>query len=254
MPHFKVRIGNRTMSLPDGEHDIGRLPDCWLSIDDDLASRQHARFHVAGPTAVLVDLGSRNGTFVNGKRIVGRCTVHDGDKVRVGREILVVVRSDRSVDDDDDDDGGMRRTLAPGEDTRFPSLIGQLVEKSLRVGKVKEAERYASALTNQISASPVDVEHPAAKACISCLLGLAEHTASGVWLDRLFKLHVRQNWLMQIDVVDRIRGALDRIPRVAGHALVEYEEQLRKLKRAGHETAGEVLAMVAEIVDAAGQR
>ncbi len=241
------------MSLPDGEHDIGRLPDCWLTIDDDLASRQHARFHIAGPTAVLVDLGSRNGTFVNGQRIVGRRTVHDGDKVRVGREILVVVRSDQSMDDDDDE-GGLRRTLAPGEDTRFPSLIGQLVEKSLRVGKVKEAERYASALTNQLSASPVDVEHPAAKACVSCLLGLAEHTASGVWLDRLFQLHVKQNWLMPVDVVDRVRGALDRIPRVPGHALADYEQQLRRLQRAGHDTAGDVLAMVAEIVDAAGQR
>ena len=240
------------MSLPDGEHDIGRLPDCWLTIDDDLASRQHARFHVAGPTAVLVDLGSRNGTFINGKRIVGRCTVHDGDKVRVGREILVVVRSELPIDDDDD--GGLRRTLAPGEDTRFPSLIGQLVEKSLRVGKVKEAERYASALTNQLSASPVDVAHPAAKACMSCLLGLAEHTASGVWLDRLFQLHVQQGWLMQTEIIDRVRGALDRIPRVPGHALVDYEQQLRRLQRGGHETAGEVLATIAELVDAAGQR
>ncbi|MGH1340716.1 MAG: FHA domain-containing protein [Nannocystales bacterium] len=240
------------MSLPDGEHDIGRLPDCWLTIDDDLASRQHARFHIAGPTAVLVDLGSRNGTFVNGQRIVGRRTVHDGDKVRVGREILVVVRSDQPIDDFDD--GGLRRTLAPGEDTRFPSLIGQLVEKSLRVGKVKEAERYASALTNQLGASPVDVEHPAAQACVSCLLGLAEHTASGVWVDRLFQLHVKQNWLMQVEVIDRVRGALDRIPRVPGHALADYEQQLRRLQRAGHEPAGDVLAMVAEIVDAAGQR
>ncbi len=253
MPHFKVRIGNRTLSLPDGEHDVGRLPDCWLTIDDDLASRQHARFHVAGPTAVLVDLGSRNGTFINGERIVGRRSVRDGDKVRIGREIMVVVRSDSSVDDDEDE-GSLRRTLAPGEDTRFPSLIGQLVEKSLRVGKVKEAERYASALSNQLSAGSVDVEHPAAKACMSCMLGLAEHTASGVWLDRLFQLHVKQNWLMQSEVVDRVRGALDRIPRVPGHALAEYEQLLRRLQRSGQEAAGEVLAMVAELVDAAGQR
>lgn len=252
MAHFKVRIGSQTLVLPDGEHDVGRLPDCWLTIDDDLASRQHARFHVAGPTAVLVDLGSRNGTFVNGKRIVGRCTLHDGDKVRVGREVLVVVRSDNALDDDDDE--GLRRTLAPGEDTRFPSLIGQLVEKSLRVGKVKEAERYASALTNQLSASPVDVEHPAAKACVSCLLGLAEYTAVGTWVDRVFHLHTKQGWLMQSAVIDRVRGAMDRIPRVPGHAIADYEQYVGRLQRAGSEEAGEVLAMVSELVDAAGQR
>ncbi|MCR9165465.1 MAG: FHA domain-containing protein [Nannocystaceae bacterium] len=251
MPQFKVRIGNQTLLLPDGEHDIGRLADCWLTIDDDLASRQHARFHVAGPTAVLVDLGSRNGTFVNGKRIVGRCTLHDGDKVRVGREILVVIKADGAVDDDDD---GLRRTLAPGEDTRFPSLIGQLVEKSLRVGKVKEAERYASALMNQLGAAPVDVEHPAAKACVSCLLGLAEHTAAGVWIDRVFQLHTKQDWLMEPAVVDRVRGAMDRIPRVPGRAIADYEAQLRRLQRSGHGGAAAVLAAVAEMVDAAGQR
>ncbi len=251
MPQFKVRIGNQTLALPDGEHDIGRLPDCWLTLDDDLASRQHARFHVAGPTAVLVDLGSRNGTFVNGKRIVGRYALHDGDKVRVGREILVVVKGEYSVDEDDDE--GLRRTLAPGEDTRFPSLIGQLVEKSLRVGKVKEAERYASALTNQLATAPVDVEHPAAKACVSCLLGLAEHTASGVWIDRVFQLHTKQSWLMEASVVDRVRGAMDRIPRVPGRAIADYEEHLRRLQRGGHDGAGTVLAAVAELVDAAGQ-
>ncbi len=251
MPHFKVRIGSQNLALPDGEHDVGRLPDCWLTIDDDLASRQHARFHIAGPTAVLVDLGSRNGTFVNGKRIVGRCTLHDGDKVRIGREILVVTRADNSADDDEE---GLRRTLAPGEDTRFPSLIGQLVEKSLRVGKVKEAERYAGALMNQLSATSVDVEHPAASACVSCLLGLAEYTASGVWIDRMFLLHSKQGWLMRPEVVDRVRGAMDRIPRVPGHGMADYEQHLRRLQRMGNDGAGEVLTVVAELVDAAGQR
>lgn len=249
MPYFKVRIGSKTRPLPDGEHDIGRLADCWLTIDDDLASRQHARFHVAGPTAVIVDLGSRNGTFVNGKRIAGRCTLRDGDKVRVGREILVVVKSDEPSDEDEE----LRRTLAPGEDTRFPSLIGQLVEKSLRVGKVKDAERYATALLNQLSMNTVDVEHPAATACVSCLLDLAEHTGAGVWIDRFFALHNAQEWVMRVSIVDRLRGAMDRIPRVPGHAMVDYEQQLRRMQRAGNPDAGEILTVVAEFVDAAGQ-
>ncbi len=253
MPHFKVRIGSKTLVLTDGEHDVGRLTECWLTLDDDLASRQHARFHVAGPTAVLVDLGSRNGTFVNGKRIVGRHKLHDGDKVRVGREIMVVVRADRSFDEDEVEDD-LRRTLAPGEDTRFPSLIGQLVEKSLRVGKVKEAERYATALTNQLAASSVDVEHPAARACVSCLIGLAEHTSAGVWIDRVFGLHRSQGWVMRPEVLEQLGGVLDRIPRVAGHAIADYEQHLRRLQRAGNLEAGEILGTVSEIVDATGQR
>ncbi|MEM6296797.1 MAG: FHA domain-containing protein [Myxococcota bacterium] len=253
MPRFKVRIGRKTMVLPDGEHDIGRLSECWLTVDDDLASRQHARFHVAGSTAVLVDLGSRNGTFVNGKRIEGRHQLRDGDKVRVGREIMVVLRSETSIDEDEDED--LRRTLAPGEDTRFPSLIGQLVEKSLRVGKVKEAERYATALLNQLSGTTVDPSHPAAGACVLCLLGIAEHTSSGVWIDRVFTLYQSQGWILEASVLDRIRTALDRIPRVPGRGILEYERALRKMQRDGAEgVSAELISTVAELADAYGQR
>ena len=242
------------MVLPDGEHDIGRLSECWLTVDDDLASRQHARFHVAGPTAVLVDLGSRNGTFVNGKRIDGRQKLRDGDKIRVGREIMVVLRSDTSVAEDDEEED-LRRTLAPGEDTRFPSLIGQLVEKSLRVGKVKEAERYATALLNQLSGTNVDPSHPAAGACIQCLLGIAEHTSSGVWIDRVFTLYQSQAWVLDEAVLDRIRTALDRIPRVPGRGILEYERTLRKMQRDGDESVTtELISTVAELADAYGQR
>lgn len=68
---------------------IGRAPGSDLVVDDVLVSRRHARF-VAGPDALhLEDLGSVNGTFVNGVRI-GRVAVADGDVVTVGNTDLVV--------------------------------------------------------------------------------------------------------------------------------------------------------------------
>src|SRR5690606_17180698 len=69
---FKIRLGGKTMVVPEGEHDIGRNLDCWLTLDDELASRNHARLHVAGDRAEVEDLGSRNGTFVNDRRLTGR--------------------------------------------------------------------------------------------------------------------------------------------------------------------------------------
>ncbi len=238
------------MMLPDGEYDVGRMSDCWLTLDDELASRYHARFRVTGPKGLLEDLGSRNGTYVNGAKVEGQHELTDGDKIRIGREIIVVLRSETSLHDDDED---IRRTLAPGEDTRFPSLIGQLVDKSLRVGKVKEAERYATALTNQLAASRVEVEHPAATACINCLLGLAEHTSLGVWIDRAFVLHGSQQWVMTETVVERIRSALDRIPRVPGQGIREYERRLRRMSREGSSVDPALLAAIAELADAYGQ-
>lgn len=68
---------------------IGRAPTNDLVVDDVLASRRHAQLTVGPGTLHLEDLGSVNGTFVNGHR-VGRVAVVDGDVVTVGNTDLVV--------------------------------------------------------------------------------------------------------------------------------------------------------------------
>jgi hypothetical protein len=52
-----------------GEVDLGRSPDCRLFLDEQAVSRRHARLVWTYPGYVLEDLGSNNGTFVNGERI-----------------------------------------------------------------------------------------------------------------------------------------------------------------------------------------
>jgi pSer/pThr/pTyr-binding forkhead associated (FHA) protein len=54
-------------------------------------SRHHAEIRVEGPEIVLVDLGSTNGTFVNGQP-VRRVTLSDGARVTLGRSTLVFRR------------------------------------------------------------------------------------------------------------------------------------------------------------------
>jgi DNA-binding winged helix-turn-helix (wHTH) protein len=70
--------------LGDGEHLVGReLPiDIWL--DSGSVSRRHARVTVAGHDVWVEDLGSKNGTFVNGDRITERTGVTNGDELRFG--------------------------------------------------------------------------------------------------------------------------------------------------------------------------
>jgi pSer/pThr/pTyr-binding forkhead associated (FHA) protein len=246
-----MRIGGRTLFLQEGQHDVGRMTDCWLTLDDDLVSRYHARIHVASDRLEVEDLGSRNGTFVNGERIEGRCALRDGDKVRIGREIIVILGGGDTTGEDVTDE--LRRTLAPGEDTQFPALIGQLVEKSLKVGKTKDAERYVLALTNQLMGSKVASDHATAKSCIQCLVALADRTADGVWIDRVFRLHAAQRWIMSDPVVDSIRAALDRIPRIPGRGLEDYEQTLRALQREGVEVPRALAGAVSELTDTYGR-
>jgi hypothetical protein len=250
---YRLRIGGRTLVLPQGTLDVGRMSDCWLTLDDDLISRYHARFHVSGSTVELEDLGSRNGTYVNGKRLEGRTNLQDSDQVRIGREVMALLGAS-TVDMDDADDDPLRRTMGPGEETQFPSLIGQLVAKSLGMGKVKEAERYALALTNQLMGSKVPGDHPTAVSCVECLIKLAETSASGVWLDRVFRLHSVHGWMMNDSVLEQVRKALDRIPRVPGTGLENYEQTLRTMSSEGVEVSPKLMSTIAELADAYGNQ
>ena len=63
---------------------IGRLPECSIPVNDANVSRRHAEVRPAGSAFALVDLGSTNGTKVNGVRIEGERVLVDGDIVSVG--------------------------------------------------------------------------------------------------------------------------------------------------------------------------
>ncbi|HLN17479.1 MAG TPA: ABC transporter transmembrane domain-containing protein [Acidimicrobiales bacterium] len=61
-----------------------------LLLDDDQVSRRHLQFDVDGDALVVTDLGSTNGTSVNGSRISAPTTLHDGDRVELGNTVIVV--------------------------------------------------------------------------------------------------------------------------------------------------------------------
>ena len=70
---------------------LGKNPDNDLVLDDDPSvSRVHARLERAGPAWCITDLGSTNGTTVNGERLFAPRTLFDRDEVLVGRTRLVL--------------------------------------------------------------------------------------------------------------------------------------------------------------------
>ncbi len=68
---------------------IGRSPDVDLQIEDDVVSRTHARLSVSSEGVVLEDLGSSNGTFVNGEPIE-RCYLESLDEINLGEYTLKI--------------------------------------------------------------------------------------------------------------------------------------------------------------------
>jgi hypothetical protein len=248
VPNYKIRLGGSTLVLPEGVLEVGRSSDCWLTLEDEISSRVHARFHVDADVCEIEDLGSRNGTFVNGERIVGRRRVHDGDRIRIGKELMTMLESETV--DIADASARLRQTLAPGEQAGMPELMGQLINKALKFGKTRDAERYAAALHTQLGGIKMPVDHPAARIAVSCLVRVAEHSGNGSWLDKLFHLHAEKRWVLELDVLDKIRAALDRVPRIPGTGLRAYEARLRELAREGVDLPPRLVAGIGELVDA----
>jgi pSer/pThr/pTyr-binding forkhead associated (FHA) protein len=90
---LKVTAGNAqgTEIQVDDEFVIGRLADCVGRLAADVEiSRRHARIALVDGDYVIEDLGSTNGTFVNGARLSGPEILSVGDKVEVGGTTLVV--------------------------------------------------------------------------------------------------------------------------------------------------------------------
>lgn len=76
--------------LNDGEHVVGRSSDCAVSLVAEGVSKKHFKVTVTSDTAFLEDLGSSNGTIVNGK-VVKTYTLKDGDRIAIPNIIIQVV-------------------------------------------------------------------------------------------------------------------------------------------------------------------
>jgi diguanylate cyclase (GGDEF)-like protein len=83
-----------------GTLSIGRGRDADIRIQGDGISRQHARIHVSPVGVVLEDLGSTNGSFVNGERVVEQCPLNDGDKIQLGGTTILKLTYQDDIDED----------------------------------------------------------------------------------------------------------------------------------------------------------
>jgi DNA-binding CsgD family transcriptional regulator len=90
---WALRVGDRELLIAGAEFVVGRGAQADLQLDDESVSRRHALFRIDDADAPSVeDLGSRNGTFVNDRRIAGRVSLALGDSVALGSAELTLIR------------------------------------------------------------------------------------------------------------------------------------------------------------------
>jgi pSer/pThr/pTyr-binding forkhead associated (FHA) protein len=91
--HLRVIHGRpqgKYLKLPRGEFVFGRGPECHIRPNSHTVSRQHCLLRVTDHEVLIRDLGSTNGTLVNGIRVVGERHLNDGDQLQLGPLVLQV--------------------------------------------------------------------------------------------------------------------------------------------------------------------
>ena len=122
LPRFALRAVSGTLfgrSFPlQASLSIGRAEDAGLRIPLDSISRQHARLTPAGNEVLVEDLGSANGTWINGKRVTRASAAH-GDEISFDKERFQLLVPGQPV-------VAPKRARRPGT-ARWPLLLAALL-------------------------------------------------------------------------------------------------------------------------------
>jgi DNA-binding winged helix-turn-helix (wHTH) protein len=92
-PMYCLRSASFEIPLASGENIVGREAGMRVRIDDAGVSRRHARIVIDDERTSIEDLGSKNGTFVRGRRVTSRETIVPGDELHFGPLRVTFLRS-----------------------------------------------------------------------------------------------------------------------------------------------------------------
>lgn len=171
------KSAGRSIAIKRSKLLIGRSEECDVRPLSEEVSRRHCAVHVGPAETWVEDLGSRNGTFVNGAKITEKLRVKDGDIIRVGALELKVSCVDPAAKAGTEDDvsrwlmadekpAGMFDTTQPVESARTRPATDDSSPGSFISGIGSPLPTADSSNTTQTSASPsaIDVLKAAHKA------------------------------------------------------------------------------------------
>ncbi|MFW6050740.1 MAG: FHA domain-containing protein [Myxococcota bacterium] len=229
---FRLRYAGQEAILAQGEHVIGRSPECDVVLDDPMASRRHAVLRVSAEGVVLEDLGSRNGVLVNGVRMFDPVTLSHGDRFLVGGTDFYLVEAARRRREEMAtrplQSSGVRMGVpssAPpsaeadwgGDSTGTGSVYDVLVaacDRALSQGDVTEAAPAVRNLLLSVRAAMVRRQAPdphTVGAVTGYALQMADRTGDPSWLDRLFEVLAAGRWVPDDVAVERVARVVQRL-------------------------------------------
>jgi DNA-binding winged helix-turn-helix (wHTH) protein len=92
-----ILVAGKRLPLREGENTIGRDPMSSIWIDVASVSRQHARIVCSALSAVIEDVGSKNGTTIGGEAVSAARELRDGDKIKFGRVDAIYCASESGI-------------------------------------------------------------------------------------------------------------------------------------------------------------
>jgi pSer/pThr/pTyr-binding forkhead associated (FHA) protein len=231
---------------------IGRSAVCQLVLDDALVSRRHAQVLLLDDAAVVEDLESVNGVYVNGERVERRRELNVGDRLVIGKQEMIVHGRSRTaapaartmrfnaetLTGVDAQPLGTRPTLTDPmeEDATHQGdaldLLGGVADKVLALGRGEEAEKILSAyLVNMIDSAARGTVDPAmAEKAAEYGVKLAGATGKGSWVDYVFDLYKPMKRPLPGHVVDELYTVLRRVSGINLAGLRAYVAILREAR------------------------
>lgn len=116
--------------LPDKQIVVGRSSDLDMVLVEDMVSRKHARIAMQQDQIWIEDLGSTNGTFVNGEKI-RRARLKEGDRVLIGTSILKVVATEGGKETTGDAKQNLENVASQRHTSQARTMSGNIAEVPL---------------------------------------------------------------------------------------------------------------------------
>src|SRR5580704_15345045 len=111
-------IAGRRYRLQEGEYVVGRRSDCQIFVPDMRVSRQHARVWKQAETWTVEDLGSNNGTYVNGVRLTAAVPLRSDDEITIANNRIRVEGEEAATDTVSQSTSGLTIVHVPGQAIR----------------------------------------------------------------------------------------------------------------------------------------
>ena len=256
---YRLRFHLQEVDLSGDEIVVGRGSMGHVTLDDPMLSRRHIRIDLTGAEPSLEDLHSRNGTQLNGRPLIGRATLKDGDRIRIGTQELVFLVPN-AVKKNHRTTCGL--TFCVGCAVPYPStsaqcphcgaisteqgvstsvrdvatsgwtfhLLSQVVDRAIEQGRLADAERMmargVSELEEQLEEG-VAVEPSRVLGVAECTTRLGCALRSARWHETAVRLYGRADQAPSPEILT----LLDELP-----ADPRLDEAAQALRQAGPET------------------